>query len=95
MVLVRGVNLYPSAVEQVLRSCGGVGEFRVEISGDRALPEMSLHIEPASEHEDPTHLGHRVEAAFQNAFGLRAAVTCVRYGTLPRFEGKAQRWLRR
>jgi phenylacetate-CoA ligase len=95
MVVVRGVNLYPSAVEQVLRSCGGVGEFRVEISGERALPEMNLHIEPASEHQDATDLSHRVEAAFHNAFGLRAAVLCVRYGTLPRFEAKAQRWLRR
>jgi phenylacetate-CoA ligase len=95
MVVVRGVNLYPSAVEHVLRSCGGVGEFRVEISGDRALPELNLRIEPASENEDSTHLSHRVEAAFQNAFGLRVTICCVRYGTLPRFEAKAQRWVRR
>jgi phenylacetate-CoA ligase len=95
MVVVRGVNLYPSAVEQVLRSCGGVGEFRVEISGDLALPEMSLHIEPASPHQDSTDLSQRVAAAFQNAFGLRAAVCWVNYGTLPRFEAKAQRWVRR
>jgi phenylacetate-CoA ligase len=95
MVVVRGVNLYPSAVEQVLRSCNGVGEFRVEISGDRALAEMSLHVEPASENEDSADLSHRVQAAFQNAFGLRATVSCVNYGTLPRFEAKAQRWVRR
>jgi phenylacetate-CoA ligase len=95
MVLVRGVNLYPSAVEQVLRSCNGVGEFRVEISGDRALPELNLRIEPASENEDTADLSHRVQAAFQNAFGLRATVGCVNYGTLPRFEAKAQRWVRR
>jgi phenylacetate-CoA ligase len=94
MVVVRGVNLYPSAVEQVLRSCS-VGEFRVEISGDQVLPELSLHIEPSSEHEDATHLSQRVEAAFQNAFGLRASVCFVKHGTLPRFEAKAQRWVRR
>ena len=36
MVVVRGVNLYPSAVEEVVRSCG-VAEFRVETYTERAL----------------------------------------------------------
>ena len=52
MVVVRGVNLYPSAVEQVVRSSGGVAEFRVEIYHERSLTEMSIQIEPAPG-EDP------------------------------------------
>src|SRR5262249_40940010 len=48
MVVVRGVNLYPSAVEQVVRSAGDVNEFRVEIRQEKSLTEMSIFIEPAN-----------------------------------------------
>jgi phenylacetate-CoA ligase len=94
MVVLRGVNLYPSAVEQVVRSSGGVAEFRVEIYTERALTEMSIQIEPAAE-EDASGLSHRVAAALHYAFGLRVAVSAVPAGTLPRFEAKAKRWVNR
>jgi phenylacetate-CoA ligase len=86
MVVVRGVNLYPSAVEQVVRSCG-VTEFHVETYTERALKEMSIQVEGS----DP----HRVAHALQSAFGLRVSVSCVEPGTLPRFEAKAKRWVQR
>src|SRR5204863_5677776 len=85
MVMVRGVNLYPSAVEEVVRSCGGVAEFRVETYTERALAEMSIQIEPAPGAQDTTGLDHRVAAALHTAFGLRVSVACVPSGTLPRF----------
>ncbi len=91
MVVVRGVNLYPSAVEQVVRSSGGVVEFRVEICHERSMTEMNIQIEPAPS-EEPAALSHRVAAALHYAFGLRVAVSSVPAGTLPRFEAKAKRW---
>jgi len=94
MVVLRGVNLYPSAVEQVVRSSGGVAEFRVEIYTERALTEMSIQIEPSAG-EDASGLSHRVAAALHYAFGLRFAVSTVPAGTLPRFEAKAKRWIYR
>ena len=94
MVVVRGVNLYPSAVEGILRSAGGVVEFRVEIFTDRSLPEMSIEIEPVSG-VATDHIADRVAMLLQNAFNLRVSVRCVTCGTLPRFEGKAKRWFRR
>lgn len=94
MVVVRGVNLYPSAVEQVVRSSGGVAEFRVEIYNERSLTEMSIQIEPGAG-EDGAALSHRVAAALHYAFGLRVAVSSVPAGTLPRFEGKSKRWIYR
>lgn len=94
MVVVRGVNLFPSAVEEVLRSAQGVGEFRVETYTERALTEMRLHIEPA-DGCDPANLEERVQLALDTAFGLRVSVNCVPAGSLPRFEAKAQRWVRR
>jgi phenylacetate-CoA ligase len=94
MVVLRGVNLYPSAVEQVVRSSGLVAEFRVEIYTERALTEMSIQIEPAAG-EEPAALSHRVAAGLHYAFGLRVAVSAVSAGTLPRFEAKAKRWIYR
>jgi phenylacetate-CoA ligase len=94
MVIVRGANLYPSAVEEILRSCG-VTEFRVEIFTARALTEMRIEIEPATNGDDPARLADRAAAALNNAFGFRVVVSCVPSGALPRFEGKANRWVRR
>jgi phenylacetate-CoA ligase len=94
MVTVRGVNVYPSAVEEVLRSCGVV-EFRVETWNDRALEEMSVQIEPPAGNDDASRLADRVALAFHTALGIRVQVSCSQSGTLPRFEGKARRWVRR
>ena len=92
MVVVRGVNLYPSAVEQVVRSAGGINEFRVEIRQEKSLTEMSIFIEPANG-EDGAALSHRVATLLQYAFGLRIDVSAAEAGTLPRFEAKSKRWI--
>ena len=93
MVVVRGVNVYPSAVEDVLRAFG-VAEYRVEIRTERALPELSIQVEPTPEHKDGAGLAHHIEAALNNALALRIPVSCVHSGELPRFEMKARRWVR-
>jgi phenylacetate-CoA ligase len=91
MVVVRGVNLYPSAIEEILRDCDGVAEYRVEIRTERSLSEMSIQVEPS--HEE-AGLAHRLESALRDTLGLRIPVSTVPRGVLPRFEMKAQRWVR-
>lgn len=93
MVVVRGVNIFPSAVEEVLRACGDVGEFRVSVQSGDGLAEISLEIETAPGGVS-TDLVPRVEAALRDAFGLRVPVTLAPAGSLPRFEAKAKRWVR-
>ena len=92
MVVIRGVNVYPSAIEDVIRACGGVAEYRAEITTVRAMTEISLKIEP----ETPTaeDLTHRLESGLRDALGLRIPTEIVEPGTLPRFEMKARRWVR-
>ncbi|HLX42275.1 MAG TPA: AMP-binding protein [Bryobacteraceae bacterium] len=92
MVVVRGVNLYPSAIEDILRGCDGVSEYRVEIRTNRALSELTIQVEPADDND--ASLIHRLESALRNATSLRVPVSTVPRGTLPRFEMKAQRWIR-
>ncbi len=91
MVVVRGVNLYPSAIEEILRACDGVAEYRVEIRTERALSELSIQVEPS---HDDYGLAHRLESALRDTLALRIPVSLVPRGSLPRFEMKAQRWVR-
>ncbi len=92
MVCVRGVNVYPSAVEEILRAHGGVAEYQVRVSRHGALVEITLHAEPAATVPDPTALALELEKALQTALNLRIPVTLAAPGTLPRHEMKARRW---
>ena len=91
MVVVRGVNVYPSAVEEIVRSAGGVAEYRVTIRHNESLIEMSVEVEP--ETGGDSAMAQRVGKAVEEWLSLRVPVTLVEPGTLPRFELKAKRWL--
>jgi phenylacetate-CoA ligase len=94
MVVVRGVNVYPSAVEEIICASGEVAEYQVNISTAQALTELSVKIEPAADCRDIAGLVMNLEKDFDKAFALRVPVTAVSVGTLPRFELKAKRWLK-
>ncbi|MBI2946929.1 MAG: AMP-binding protein [Verrucomicrobia bacterium] len=95
MITVRGVNVFPGAVEEIIRSFSEVAEYQVEIADQRALAELRVRIEPVAAAGGATSLASRLEKAFLNAFALRVPVTVVPPGTLPRFELKAKRWIRK
>ena len=94
MVVVRGVNVYPSAVEEIVRSSGEVAEYRVHVSSAQGLVEMSLEIEPKPECEDVSGLVRNLERGFDHALALRVPVRVVASDSLPRFELKSKRWHR-
>ncbi|MEO6244380.1 MAG: AMP-binding protein [Opitutaceae bacterium] len=88
MVIVRGVNLYPAALDAAIRAIPGVREYQVEIDQRPTLPEVTVRFESVDA-ADPTHeLAAHLRAVFQ----LRIAVARVPAGTLPVFELKARRW---
>jgi len=94
MVIVRGVNVYPRAVEEVIRSVGGVAEYQANITQQGALTELQLTIEPEAACVNPGALTAKIQAAMETTLTLRVPVAVVQPGTLPRFEMKARRWLR-
>ena len=94
MVVVRGVNVFPSAVEDIIRAAGGVAEYQVHVHQDRTLAELEIQIEPLPEVTDPAALARKIERALDGALSLRVPVTTVAPGALPRFELKAKRWVR-
>lgn len=89
MIIVRGVNIFPGAVEEVVRRFSEVIEYRVEVDSRGALPELRLQIETASK-----EVSVRLEEALRAAFALRIPVEIVSENTLPRFEMKARRWVK-
>ncbi len=94
MVVVRGVNLFPSAVEDVLRSFKEIVEYQVKIFEEQSMTQVALEIEVTDSCENAYKLAHAIEAEFKEAFQLRIPVTVMPTGSLPRYEMKAKRWIR-
>jgi len=95
MVVVRGVNVYPGTVEEIVRRCPEVGEYLVEVDSRRAMLELNLCVELThSSSQGAEAVRHSLEEAFQAALNLRVPVRVVPPGTLPRYEMKARRWVR-
>lgn len=94
MVVVRGVNVYPSLLEEIIRACSEVAEYRVQLDCRQAMIEMSLEVEPTAECSNRASLQTQLEQSCQAALNLRIPVRLLPAGSLPRFEMKAQRWQR-
>ena len=94
MVVVRGVNVYPSAVDEIVRHAGGVIEYQVQMGTNRSLVELSVNIETAANEPDPSIIVRNVESELRRRLGLRIPVRSVPTNSLPRFEMKARRWVR-
>lgn len=94
MLIIRGVNIHPSAVEEIIRNCGGVAEYQARITHRAAMTELALAIEPSVGCVDASALARKLEQALHAAFQLRIPVTSVAAGSLPRFEMKARRWVK-
>jgi phenylacetate-CoA ligase len=94
MLVVRGVNIYPSAVEEVLRRFQSITEYRVEINSVRAMTELKMLIEAGSDEREAASTAKKVTVELERSLGLRIVVESATPGTLPRFEMKARRWVR-
>lgn len=92
MVVIRGVNLYPSAIDRVVRSFEEVAEYRVDVWTERGMKEARVAVEPGAAADGGEDLARRVAEALRTGFQLRIPVVAVR--DLPRFELKARRWHR-
>jgi phenylacetate-CoA ligase len=90
MIHIRGNNLYPSALEAVIRRFPEVAEYRVEVDQSHSLTALRIELEPTSI-SLATGLAERVERAIREELLFRAEVGTVSPGSLPRYEMKAQR----
>ena len=87
MFTVRGVNLYPSQVEDIVRRHPGVAEFVIEHRRERRMDEVALLVETSA----ASFSAERLEADLRQALGVRLDCRVVPAGTLPRSELKSRR----
>jgi phenylacetate-CoA ligase len=92
MVNIRGVNVYPTAIEAVVRGFSQIVEFRSTVSHTGTLRSLSLEIEVDSS-TDGADTAQRLSQQLREALGLTVAVHVTVPGTLPRFEMKSRRFV--
>jgi phenylacetate-CoA ligase len=92
MLIVRGVNLFPSNVEHLLLGVEEVApQYRLIVDREGPMDELTVECEPASDGVDRETLAARLEHLLREHTGIRITVAVVDPGALPRSEGKAVR----
>jgi phenylacetate-CoA ligase len=95
MIILRGVNLFPTQIEEALLAtdwCGG--HFILELTRDGRMDELTILAEARPESWDGDGLidhAERVVAHIKNTIGITARVRAVAPDTLERSLGKAKR----
>ncbi len=92
MVIIRGVNIFPSAVDQVIRSIPEITEYEVQVVETPALNELTVQVETAAEVPSPEAVAERAQRRLRDAFAVRIQVVPAPQNSLPRYEFKARRW---
>lgn len=92
MVNVKGVNVYPGAIEDVVRRFEEIVEYRATVATGDALRSLSLEVE-LMQYAHEAAVPARVASALRECLGLTVPVRVVKPGTLPRFEMKARRFV--
>jgi phenylacetate-CoA ligase len=87
MVVIRGMNVFPSGIEQLLRESDGVGEFRITFYNEpSAMDEVKVEVELAD-----ALIARAIQARMRPRRGLRVRIVPIKPGILVTQAGKAQR----
>ena len=87
-LVIRGINVYPSLIENVVRGFPQVGEFAIHVRRPGAMDELEIDIEVE---EGAEAVVEGLAAQLHRGLALRPRVRAVAPGSLPRFEMKARR----
>ncbi len=97
MIIIKGVNIYPMQIEQVLMSMPEVGQnYVIELFTDGVMDNLRVKVEIKDEYfeEDMralTGLQKRVSARLRDEILITPKVELIQHGSIPKAEGKAQR----
>jgi len=97
MLIIRGINVFPSQIEHALLGIPEVAEhFMIEVDRKGALDDMLVRVELAREAfsdkiSDLMRIRRHVEKVLKGSLNVQVSVELTEPGTLPRFEGKAKR----
>jgi len=88
MITIRGINVFPSAVENIVRRHPQIVEFAIEVHRRREMHELRLKVEVNGSADSVIE---RLGQDIHNDLRVRATIELVEAGTLPRFELKSRR----
>ena len=97
MLIIRGINVFPSQVEYTLMAIPEVGQhFQIVVERSGALDDMLVRVELTRESfsdkiTDLMKIRQNVEHRLRNALNVTVNVELVEPGSLPRFEGKSKK----
>ncbi len=91
MVVVRGINVFPSAIENLIRRSDEVEEFRITVSTVKQMGHLSIELDLKKD-TSPENAKNDVYQQIRNELGLSSEIKVVPHGSLPRFEMKARRF---
>src|SRR5215210_456663 len=92
MLIIRGVNLFPSTVETLLLGVAEVApHYRLIVERPAEMDEVTVECEPADSDIDRAELALRLETLLRDHTGIRIPVSVLEPGAVPRSEGKAVR----
>jgi phenylacetate-CoA ligase len=97
MLIIRGINVFPSQVEHTLMSIPEVGRhFQIVVDRKGALDDMLVRVEVSKESfsdkiNDLMRIRNMVEHKLRNSLNVSVNVELVEPGSLPRFEGKSKK----
>lgn len=93
MLWIKGNNVYPSAVESILREFDQICEFEIQAFGTDASTNLKIVLEPFPQYEGNSLLP-TITKAFQDRLSFRPQIEFVAPQSLPRYEMKARRFRR-
>src|SRR5436189_4152655 len=88
MITIRGINIFPSAIENIVRRHPEIVEFAIEVHREREMRELRLKVEVDGVADG---IVERLGEDIHNDLRVRATIERVEIGSLPRFELKARR----
>jgi len=90
---VRGIIVYPSRVEEIVRAHPEVDEFRIIFRRVEGLDDILIRVDPAPwlTADAREALRQKLAHELQIGLGIRTTVELVEPGTLPRWDHKAKR----
>ncbi len=94
MLIIRGVNVFPSQVEELILRCEGLApHFAIEVARPNRLDEISIVVEARPEIADDAYQaqGKLLAAMLKDNVGISAHIRVAASGSLPRSAGKANR----
>jgi phenylacetate-CoA ligase len=94
MITVRGNNVFPSSIEAVLREIDNLAEYRVLVETQRSMQHLRIEVEPSPD-ADVDQLVDTVARAVKDRLNFQADVVAVPPESLPRFELKGRRFLKK